>query len=317
MRALDLFCCAGGAGMGLHRAGLSVLGVDIIDRPRYPFRFVQADALAFPLGGFDFIWASPPCQGYSVMRHAPGARGAPKLIGAVRDRLEASGADYCIENVEEARSDMRDPITLCGCMFGLGSQGCRLQRRRLFECSFPVDPPACVCDADPRPVIGVYGGHARKRAANAGGRGTRDVWEGGHRAAASEAMGIDWATLAEMSEAIPPVYSEFIARAWLQTSKGDPMTIGDQLAAQQRETAARALAEMERAHKIEAEQTWEQRRAAGRAWAYQRAGLPVPAETDGALTRARALLAAKDPWDTIPIYKADLAELVALAERAP
>jgi hypothetical protein len=92
------------------------------------------------------------------------------------------------------------------------------------------------------------------------------------------------------------------------------MTIGEQLAAQQCETAARALAEMERAHRIEA-QTWEQRREAGRAWAYQRAGVPVPAgdAPDGAIARAKALLAAREPWDTIPIAKADLAELVRLA----
>lgn len=93
------------------------------------------------------------------------------------------------------------------------AQGCRLQRHRLFECSFPVEPPKC--RHDERPVIGVYGGHARRRAASAGGRGTRDVWEGGHRQAASEALGIDWATLSEMSEAIPPAYAQFIATAFL------------------------------------------------------------------------------------------------------
>jgi DNA (cytosine-5)-methyltransferase 1 len=98
-------------------------------------------------------------------------------------------------------------------MFGLGAQDCQLQRHRLFETSF--DLPAAECRHDARPVIGVYGGHARKRAAKHGGRGTRDVWEGGHKAAASEAMGIDWMTLAEMSEAIPPAYSEFIGRAAL------------------------------------------------------------------------------------------------------
>ena len=92
------------------------------------------------------------------------------------------------------------------------------------------------------------------------------------------------------------------------------MTIGEQLAAQQRKTAERAIAEMERAHRAEA-QTWEQRREKGRAWAYQRAGLPVPPDdaTDSVIDRARALLAARDPWDTIPISKADLATLLALA----
>lgn len=210
LRALDLFCCAGGAGMGLHRAGFEVVGVDIRPQPRYPFEFHQADALTFPLDGFDFIWASPPCQGYSAMRHAPGAVGAPKLIAQVRDRMPTH-IPWVIENVEEARGAMMAPVLLCGSMFGLGAQGCRTQRHRLFESNFYIDAGSCEHDA--RPVIGVYGGHARKRAATAGGRGTRDVWAGGHKAAASEALGIDWMTLSEMSEAIPPAYSEFIGKA--------------------------------------------------------------------------------------------------------
>lgn len=214
-RALDLFCCAGGASEGLHRAGFDVTGVDFRERKNYPFRFVKGDALSLSesfLAGFDFIWASPPCQGYSALRHAPGTKGAPRLIGQTRDRLRR--LDTClwvIENVEEAREAMRNPVLLCGSMFGLGAQGCRTQRHRLFEANFHI--PELQCNHDDRPVIGVYGGHARKRAAAAGGRGTRDVWEGGHKAAASEALGIDWMTLGEMSEAIPPAYAEFIGRA--------------------------------------------------------------------------------------------------------
>jgi DNA (cytosine-5)-methyltransferase 1 len=210
-RALDLFCCAGGASMGLHRAGFDVVGVDIKPQPRYPFAFHQADAMTFPLDGFDFIWASPPCQGYSAMRHAPGAVGAPLLIKRIRRRLCGTNALWVVENVEDARWAMRDPIMLCGSMFGLEAQGCRLQRHRLFQANFPIDAPQCA--HDDRPVVGVYGGHARKRSAKAGGRGTRDVWEGGHKAAAAKAMGIDWMTLAEMSEAIPPAYAEYIGRA--------------------------------------------------------------------------------------------------------
>jgi DNA (cytosine-5)-methyltransferase 1 len=207
MKALDLFCSAGGITRGLQRAGFHVTGVDIKPQPRYiGDAFFQADALAISVDfirSFDFVNASPPCQGYTALRHAPGAIGAPRLIGPVRDMLRAAGVPYCIENVEEAAWDMIDPITLCGSMFGLGAQGCRLQRHRLFECSFPIEQPEC--RHDDRPVIGVYGGHARRRAKSAGGRGTKDVWqEGGHRRAASEAMGIDWATLGEMSEAIPP-----------------------------------------------------------------------------------------------------------------
>lgn len=199
--------------MGLYRAGFDVVGVDIKPQPRYPFKFHQADALTFPIDGFDFLWASPVCQGYTAMRYAPGAKGAahPLLIGPIRDRLQTAAVPWCIENVEEAKWDMRDPMLLCGSMFGLGAQGCRLQRHRLFECNFQITQPKC--HHDDRPVIGVYGGHARRRAASAGGRGTRDIWKGGHKAAAAESLGVDWMTLSEMSEAIPPAYAEYIGRA--------------------------------------------------------------------------------------------------------
>ena len=145
-RALDLFCCAGGAGMGLHRAGFDVVGVDIAPRPRYPFRFVMADALTFPLDGFDFIWASPPCQFATAMRHAPNAKGPdghPNLSPAVRARLQSARTLWCIENVEEAKGHLRNPVTLCGSMFGLGAQGCQLRRHRLFETNFPLPQPEC------------------------------------------------------------------------------------------------------------------------------------------------------------------------------
>lgn len=178
-------------------------------QPRYPFTFIQADALTVPLVGAAFVWASPHCQGYTAMRHAPGAKGKPRQIGAFRDRMP-SGVLWAIENVEEAAWDMRNPIRLCASMFNLGAQGCQLQRHRLIETNFPLEGH---CQHDDRPVIGVYGGHARRRAASAGGRGTKDVWDGGHKAAASEAMGIDWMTLDELSEAIPPAYAEFIGRA--------------------------------------------------------------------------------------------------------
>lgn len=214
MRVLDLFCNAGGAGMGYARAGFDVVGVDLEPQKNYPFAFIQHDALTLDprfLATFDAIHASPPCQGYTSMRHAPGAKGAPRLIGETRAMLERAGLPWIIENVEEARAEMRDPLTLCGSMFGLGAQGCRLQRHRLFESNIAISAPK-PCQHDDRPVIGVYGGHARRRAASAGGRGTRDVWEGGHRAAMSEAMGMTWATCAEMSEAIPPAYTEHLGR---------------------------------------------------------------------------------------------------------
>src|SRR4051812_12122937 len=101
LRALDLFCKAGGVSMGLHRAGFDVEGVDIEVQPRYPFRFHQADALEFPLKGYDFYWASPPCQGYTLMnnRYPEQQAAHPKLIEQVRERLESTGKPYVIENV--------------------------------------------------------------------------------------------------------------------------------------------------------------------------------------------------------------------------
>lgn len=223
MRILDLFCNAGGAGMGYHRAGFEVVGVDLDVQRNYPFAFIRYDAPTLDprfLRSFDAIHASPPCQGYTGMK-APGQVGAPQLIDLTRQMLQATGLPYVIENVEGAVWDMRDPITLCGSMFGLGAQGCQLRRHRLFESNIAISPPS-PCQHDARPVIGVYGGHARRRAASAGGRGTRDVWEGGHRAAMSEAMGMTWATCAEMSEAIPPAFTEHLGRqllAHIQSSR--------------------------------------------------------------------------------------------------
>lgn len=213
-KALDLCCCAGGASMGLWRAGFDVVGVDIAPQPRYPFMFIQADALAVGFQGFDFIWASPICQRFTAMKHAPGAKGDahPDMIEPLRERLKASGVPWVMENVEGA--PLLDPMMLCGSMFGLGAQGCQLQRHRLFESNFYIQRPACA--HDDRPVIGVYGGHARRRSASSGGRGTKDIWEGGHKAAASKAMGIDWMTLSELSEAIPPAYAEHIGRSALR-----------------------------------------------------------------------------------------------------
>lgn len=210
-RLLDLCCKAGGASKGYADAGFEVVGVDIAPQRRYPFEFIQADALTLApnfLATFDAIAASPPCQGYTALRHAPGAKGAPRLLAEFRTMLDATGKPWIMENVEEAREYMRAPILLCGSMFDLGAQGHQLQRHRLFESNLDLIAPTCEHDA--RPVIGVYGGHARCRAAKHGGRQTKDAWVGGHKAAASEALGIDWMTLDELSEAIPPAFTRFL-----------------------------------------------------------------------------------------------------------
>jgi DNA (cytosine-5)-methyltransferase 1 len=198
--------------MGYHRAGFDVVGVDLFAQPRYPFGFLQHDVLALDVRfvrSFDAIHASPPCQFATLLKHAPGGKDHLNLIPATRALLEASGRPYIIENVEPAGPHLRDPVCLCGSMFGLQAEGCELRRHRLFESNVRLSGPG-PCQHGERPVVGVYGGHARRRAASAGGRGTRDVWEKGHRGAMSEAMGMDWATCNEMSEAIPPAYTEWL-----------------------------------------------------------------------------------------------------------
>lgn len=223
--ALDLFCGAGGASMGLNRAGFDVVGVDRARQPRYPFAFIQGDALNPPvdLRRFPFIWASPPCQKHTAMKTMHNAREHADLIPATRAMLKSTGAMYAIENVEGA--PLINPIRLCGTMFGLGVGMADLQRHRLFEHNLGMllTPP---CQHGRRATIGIYGGHVRdrrRRTIGIYGEGCRDsvrkvdkgvdefsVVDGRH------AMEIDWMTLAELCQAIPPAYSEFIGKAALQ-----------------------------------------------------------------------------------------------------
>lgn len=200
--------------MGYHRAGFDVVGVDIQTQPRYPFEFIKADCMSLDrdfISSFDAIHASPPCQGYTDMRHAPGAKGAPMLVNQVREMLEATGKPYVIENVPGC-GDLLSPMILCGTMFGLEAEGADLWRHRLFESNVDLHPPSHCKHDKSKPTVGIYGGHARIRSKRHGGRGTRDVWPNGHKPVAQKAMGMDWATLHEMSEAIPPAYTEWIGK---------------------------------------------------------------------------------------------------------
>jgi DNA (cytosine-5)-methyltransferase 1 len=203
-RLLDLFCGAGGAATGYHRAGFDVVGVDIRPQPRYPFEFVQADALDFPLDGFDAIHASPPCQGYSVANNIHGRNDHPLLVEPVRERLVAAGAPYVIENVP--RAPLHNPTTICGLTLGLN-----VKRHRLFECSFPVMTYPCAGhDGDWLLVFGHTVLERGKRIGTTpnGGGIIRRKHVGTERG--REAMGIDWMTRDELSEAIPPAYTEHI-----------------------------------------------------------------------------------------------------------
>jgi DNA (cytosine-5)-methyltransferase 1 len=208
--------------MGYHQAGFDVVGVDIKPQPRYPFPVIVTDALSLDvrfIRWFDAVHASPECQGYTAMRNAPGAKGRPQMIGPVRDMLIASGKPWTLENVEAAAWAMPGAVRLCGTMFGLGAHGCDLHRHRLFQTNWGLQAPG-PCQHGDGPVVGIYGGHARVRSARHGGRSTRDAWPNGHKPVAAEAMGMDWATLAEMSEAIPPAYTRFIGEQLLAHVQG-------------------------------------------------------------------------------------------------
>lgn len=203
---LDLFCCQGGAAMGYHQAGFEVVGVDIGAQPRYPFRFIQGDALDAPrLLGVDAyrivaIHASPPCQAYSNAQRIRG-RGHPDLISATREALQASGHPYVIENVVGAAKDLHNPIMLCGAMF----PALRVYRHRLFECSFPITAPAHPAHVAVQVKMGRPPGPGEWVQAVGNFSGVDE---------AREAMQMPWADREGLREAIPPAYARYVG-GWL------------------------------------------------------------------------------------------------------
>jgi DNA (cytosine-5)-methyltransferase 1 len=206
-RLLDLFCGAGGAAMGYHRAGFTVTGVDIRPQPNYPFPFIQADALDVMdmLDQYDVIHASPPCQHWTAYRRRPNHVPAyPKLIATIRVVLSATGLPYVIENIPGARPELINPIQLCGSSFGLD-----VRRHRLFESNVAMLAPPCD-HAWQTPRFTPASNRTNLR---------RTVEVGVYRiplAVQQEAMGIDWMKLDELSEAVPPAYTEWIGNRLIE-----------------------------------------------------------------------------------------------------
>jgi DNA (cytosine-5)-methyltransferase 1 len=223
MRLLDLFCGAGGAAMGYHRAGFDdITGVDIKPQKHYPFRFILGDALDYCLqhgAEYDAIHASPPCQAFSAMRVMANARPHADLLTPTRKLLITLGKPFVIENVEQAPMEIHPPsllttlngVTLCGSMFDLQTERYQLRRHRLFESTVPLAQPACRHRED-RQVVGFYGDHARTRTRIDGhhARGTDITRNDDKMVLVRQLMGIDWMVWHEANQAIPPAYTEYI-----------------------------------------------------------------------------------------------------------
>lgn len=215
-RILDLYSCAGGAAAGYHRAGLEVVGVDINPQPRYPFEHHVADALEYVTEHgheFDVIHASPPCQAFSATKSLH-TNTHPDLISPTRAALKGTGKPYVIENVPG--SPLENPLVLCGTMFDLQANDVdgaplKLRRHRLFESNMFLYPPG-TCDHNPAVLTAsVYGAGGGWTPEHRDGESRR----GGYVPATSvcqELLGVDWMNKHEMSQVIPPAYTEWVGQ---------------------------------------------------------------------------------------------------------
>ena len=221
-RLLDLFCGAGGAAMGYHRAGFEVVGVDIKPQPRYPFEFRQMDALdalwlvrhddgTHRWSRFDVIHASPPCQAFTRAQNArQQAHLHPDLLTPTRELLEATGLPWVIENVPGA--PMRADLILCGTNFGLEASGFEVRRHRWFESN--VELGLAMPCSHRLPAMPVFGHNPNADFYKRYGHGiTID--------AKQRAMGIDWMARQELSESIPPAFTELIGHQLMSHLKAE------------------------------------------------------------------------------------------------
>ncbi len=196
--------------MGLYRAGFDVTGVDIKPQPHYPFKFILGDAVTVDLDGYDAYWASPPCQGYSITKNIWNHKEHPLLIPVIRERLTATGKPFIIENVVGAPLDYS--ILLCGLMFQI-----KVLRHRLFETNFyamqPGHPYHRNIEIGKNGFCCVVAHSAVKCNSNYQYPNKKDLWE--------DAMGIDWMTKYELTQAIPPAYSEFLGNQLMKYLESD------------------------------------------------------------------------------------------------
>lgn len=204
---LDCMCGAGGCSAGYYRAGFDVVGIDNRPQPHYPYAFIQADALDYlataDLSSYAVIHASPPCQRYSEQTAKKYRNNHPDLIAPVRELLVATGKPYVIENVENARALLTNPVKLCGSMFGLN-----LWRHRYFEMWPDVLRLTPTCNHSELPVL-ITGTTRRKP--EGGGRMEYTAQQ------CRDAADLQWMTRGEMDEAIPPAYTEWIGRHLMES----------------------------------------------------------------------------------------------------
>jgi DNA (cytosine-5)-methyltransferase 1 len=212
--AIDFFCCQGGASKGLHDAGFRVIGVDKDPQPRYPFEFIQADAIT------DFrdivrkyrsqlVTGSPPCQAYTDAQVIQG-RAHPRLIAPFRDLCLSWGGPFVIENVEGARPEMLNPVMLCGYGWPFNL---KTDRHRLFETGggFSIASPRHNDHSGiPKTKMGrpFVDGELRQYIGNFHGPD-----------AARDDLDVPWMSRDGIRECIPPVYGLWIgvqARAHLE-----------------------------------------------------------------------------------------------------
>jgi DNA (cytosine-5)-methyltransferase 1 len=196
--------------MGYARVGFDIVGIDIVPQPDYPFDFVQADALEPPvdLDTFDLIHASPPCQAFSTMGNRWRNPRSPALIDTTRRLLETARVPYVIENVPGAVSALHNPIRLTGGSFDLA-----VNRPRLFELGgwYTLAPPPTRPERQP---VGVYGKPDGRRLWDRADGTVYRAWSSVEQGA--RLLEVPWMTdPSAIAESIPPVYTEWIGRQFL------------------------------------------------------------------------------------------------------